>query len=129
MRARGRVSIAQVVALAILAVGLYFGFMYLPVFTHKMGMGDVARKAAAKMVVEMDDMKIRNFVYETAKHDTGVQVGPSEVFVKRDTQPIANTVTIRWTEQIKHVWGKNHVMKMEVVETIGHGGVTMKNAQ
>lgn len=132
MRTRGRVSIAQVVALTVLAVGLYFGFRYLPVFMHKMGMGDIARAAAAKMMVELDDAKIRDQVFQEAKAKTGVQIGMSELQIKREHSPVRNTITIRWTEQIRHPWSKApHVLKMEVTETISPGGANlgMKNAE
>jgi hypothetical protein len=130
-RMGGRVSVVQVVGLAVLAVGLYFGFRYLPVQMHKMGMGSVARTAAAKMMVEVDDAKIRNQVYQDALSETGIQIGTSELLVKRERNPvIKNTITIRWTEQVWHPWSKApHVMKMEVSESIGAGGIKIKNAE
>lgn len=130
MRMRGRVSVAQVVVVSALAVGLYFGFRYLPVQMHKMGMGEIARAAAARMMVEFNDAKIREQVFQEAKSKTGVQIGTSELLLKRQQQPIVNTVTIRWTEQIHHPWSKSpHVLKMEVTESAAHGGKVMKNAQ
>lgn len=131
-RARGRVSIAQVVGLAVLAAGLYFGFKYLPVLTHRMGLADVARGAAARMVVDLNDAKIREQIHQEARARTGVQIGMSELFLERKTHPVLeNRVTIRWTEQIKHPWSKSpHVIKMEVTETAAVGNEkVMKNAQ
>jgi hypothetical protein len=131
MRTRGRVSVVQVILIAVAAVGLYFGFRYLPVQMHKMGIADVARTAAAKMMVEHDDNKIRELVFQEVKSKTGVQVGMSELFIKRERNPIIkNTVTVRWTEQIRHPWSQSpHVLKMEVTESNGAGTVKMKNAE
>ena len=128
-RERGRVSVSQIVMLAALVAGLYFGVMYLPILSHRWAMGDIARKAAAKMIYEFNDMEIREFVRTEAEQHTGIQIGTSELWLERRRQPTQYVVTIRWTEQVKHLWGKNHVMKMAVTEGVEPGGTVIKNAQ
>ena len=132
MRARqsGRVSIAQVVAVGVLAVAGYFAFMYFPLLTHRMALGTIAREGAAKMLIEFNDGKLREEIFQKAKTETGVQIGMSEMFLQRQSNPIKATVTIKWTEQVKHVWGKNHVLKMSVTESAQPGAVKFgKNAE
>lgn len=130
-RSSGKVSIAQIVGLAILAVGIYFGWMYLPVLSHKMAMDDLARTYAARMLIDYDDTKMREEIRARAKSETGIEIGHmSELFLERRTSPkIKRVVTIKWTEQVKHVWGKNHVLKMSVSQSIEPGGKVMKNAE
>ena len=129
-RVSGKVSVVQVLALLVLAVAGYSAFMYFPLLTHRMALGTIAREAAAKMMVEHNDGKLREEIFERAKRETGVQIGMSEMFLQRQPNPRKTTVTLRWTEQVKHVWGKNHVIKMQVQESAEPGAVKFgKNAE
>lgn len=124
----GRISVGGVVMVALIASGLYFGAMYIPVLTHKMSVRDVAREQAARMLVDFDDMRIRQQAYEKVLARTGIQIGTSEMLLLREQNPNRCSITIRWTEQVKHLWGKNHVMKMAVTESAQPGAIKMKNA-
>ena len=129
-RQAGRVGIVQVVAVVVLAAALYLGFMYLPVLTHRMTMSDIARRYAARMLIDFNDAKMREEIFLEAKKDTGIQIGMSELFLQRKQQPLSTHVTIKWTEQVKHIWGKNHVIKMSITESADNsGGKLIKNAE
>lgn len=127
-RERGKFSIGGAVVVVLLVAGLYLGFMYLPVGLHKWTMGEVARGAASRMMVEFDDNAIRNKVVDEARRN-GLTVGPSEVLLQRDPVARKATVTIKWTEQVKHIWGKNHVIRMQVSEIAAPGDIKIKNAE
>jgi len=129
-RVSGKVSVVQVLALLVLAAAAYGAFMYFPLLTHRMALGTIAREAASKMLIEHNDGKIREEIFERAKRETGVQIGMSELFLSRSASVHKTIVTIRWTEQVKHVWGKNHVIKMQVQESAEPGAVKFgKNAE
>lgn len=131
IRQGGRVEVVQVVGVVVLAAALYFGFMYLPVLTHRMAMADIARRYAARMLVDFNDGKLREEIFQQAKKETGIQIGMSELFLQRKQQPSSTHVTIKWTEQVKHIWGGSpHVIKMSVTESADNsGGKLLKNAE
>ena len=66
MRNAGKISVGQVVVLALIVVGGYFGVQYLPLLSQKAAAKDVARRAAAKMVIEPNDSVIREFIQTEA---------------------------------------------------------------
>ena len=126
-RRAGRASVSGIVMIVLGAIALYFAFMYLPVLMHKMSIGDVARQAAAKMQVDFADAKIRESIRTDIKSRTGVEIGMSELLITR--KGTLTTVNVKWTEQVKHLWGTNHVIKMEVTESVVPGNVKLKNAE
>jgi hypothetical protein len=127
-RSSGKISVMGVVMVAVAIAGVYFGAMYLPVLSHRMSIGDVAREAAAKTMVEHNDTAIREWVFTEVKNRTGIQVGTSEIQVSRGTGGV-RTVTVKWTEQVQHVWGTRHVLKMQVTEAVEPSKLHMKNAE
>lgn len=129
-RTEGKVSIAQIVVLAGLVAGGYFGVQYLPVLTSKGAAKDIARVAAVKMNVEPNDSVIREYI-DTEARKRKLPIGPSQVVLRRDfPQPGMYTVELGWTHQTKHVWGKNVVRQLKVSETSdGTTGKILKNAE
>lgn len=125
----GKISFGGIVLVVLAVAGIYFGFQYLPVLMHRMSIGDVARETAAKMQVEHDHARLGEMVRTEVKSRTGVQVGMSDLQLQRKQPGNVTVVTIKWTEQVKHIWGTNHVLKMEVTEQIEPGKVRLKNAE
>jgi len=128
-RTSGRISVGGIVLLAVLLVAAYFGLQYLPVISQKARGGDIARNAAAKMVIEPNDYVIREFIQEQAKQK-GLTIPPSQIAVRRNhPQRGMYTVELKWNHQIKHVWGKTKVVNLHVAETADtSGGKVLKNA-
>lgn len=125
---RGGISVTQVVMFAILAVVLYMAYAYVPGMMHKGAMRDIARNAAAHMVVEASDPIIREEVVKKAT-EAGIVVGQSDVRIDRQLKPsIKYTVTITWTEKVKHIWGKTEVYKSTASGIAEPGKSGVKNA-
>ncbi len=126
---QGGISIAQIVTGTIVVVAVYLAAMYIPGVMHKVTMKDIARNAAAKMVLETNDAPIREEVAKQAKA-AGIVIGQSEIQINRQMKPtLKYTVTLRWTEQVKHVWGSTHVRKQVVSGIAEPGQSGIKNAQ
>ena len=95
-RVSGKVSVVQVLALLVLAVAGYVALMYFPLLTHRMALGTIARESATKMLIDHNDGKLREEIFERAKRETGVQIGMSEMFLQRHPDPRRMTVTLKW---------------------------------
>lgn len=126
---RGGISIAQVVIGAIVAVAIYMAVMYVPGVMNKSTMKDIARTAAARMVVESNDAALREEIVKKATA-AGIVIGQSEIRLERRLQPtIKYTVTLTWTEKVKHVWGSTKVSKATISASAEPGLSGIKNAQ
>lgn len=126
---RGGISITQVVVGAIVAAVLYAAVMYVPGVMNKSTMNGIARDAAARMVLESNDAAIREEIVKKATA-AGIVIGQSEIKLERRIQPtVKYTVTLTWTEKVKHVWGSTQVSKSTASGIAEPGKSGIKNAQ
>lgn len=123
-------SVFQVVMILALVAGGYLAVKYGPVQLRKMTIAGVARKTAAKMMVEFDDAGLQRAMRDEVQKQTGVEIGYSELFLTREREGNVKKVEVRWTEQIDHLWGSTHTLEMVVVETAepGPDALRMRNA-
>lgn len=129
-RTAGKVSVASIVVLALVGAGAYFLFKYLPLWMEKASAKDIARTAAAKMVIEPNDAVVREFIQTRAK-EKGLTLPPSQVVLRRNYPNTGMfTVELGWTHQMSHPWGSRKVMNMKVAEVADlSGGKLLKNAE
>ncbi len=111
-----RVSVAQLLGLCLLAVVGYVALKYLPVASHYLTMGEIARTTSAAMVLNFDDGALTKSAVEKAKA-AGVTIEAKQVKLTRGRDAGSLTCTLRWTERIQLVGGRTHVFPLEVSET------------
>jgi hypothetical protein len=119
-RQTGKINWLQV-GLAAIAIGLgCYGYVYGPMKLRKMAMSEIARDTASRMMVVLQDAPLAEEVAKRAHDEQGVEIGPSDVILNRQATPkIVDTVTIRWTEQVKPFWSSHtQVYKMQVSQSI-----------
>lgn len=117
---RGAMRPIQYVLLLILIAIVYSIIIYTPSLMHQMGMSTIADDAAAKMNADTNDEHIRHSIVESAQQQD-VHVGPQDIILERQKNPITNVVTIKWDEQVEHWWGKTQTLHKKVTAKAGFG--------
>jgi len=117
---KGGMRPVQYFLFAGLAAILYCAIVYFPSLMHQMAMSSLANDEVAKMNANMDDTAIRNEIKEQARIQ-GVILGPADIKLERQQNPITNTVIITWTEPVEHWWGTTQILKKHVRAKVGFG--------
>lgn len=118
----GALRPVQYILLMLLVAMAYSVVMFSPSLVHQMAMSTVADEAAARMGVDHSEANIVKQVVDQSAVQN-VHIGPHNVEL-RWSDPAANganTVVIRWDEQVEHVWGRTQTLKKKVRAKAGIG--------
>ena len=127
MGERGGISTSQIVMLAGVVAVAYLGYLYLPIFSHRMDMSQLAREISHKALLNGNDQDLMAQLTQDPRAQS-LNVGLSDIRIDRPSDG-SKTCSIHWREQPHPFWNKNQVIEMRVSEKAEFGSIGVQNAQ